>query len=107
MGQVHLLDPEREPPLAVHDPRGCDDGSDGGHGQPGGAAAGGVGEPVVHDIVGGTKRDPGDTELDDAIEIIVGDYISDSLLRIDLAQRIMAEVLRRTPIDDPYARRIR
>lgn len=56
------------------------------------------------DIIGGGYTDPGDTELDDAIEQIVADYIPDSLLRVQLAKRILAEVLRRTPIDDPYAR---
>jgi hypothetical protein len=61
--------------------------------------------PLIEvDVVGGTRTDPGDTELDDAIEIIVGDYIPDSLLRVQLAKRILAEVLRRTPITDPYAR---
>ena len=58
----------------------------------------------VYNIVGGTHSDPGDTELDDAIEQFVGDYVHDSLLRIELAQRILAEVLRRTPIDDPFMR---
>jgi hypothetical protein len=59
------------------------------------------------DIVGGNKTDPDDTQLDDAIEIIVGDYVTDSLLRIQLTSRIVAEVLRRTPLNDPYARRLR
>lgn len=63
--------------------------------------------PEVADIVGGTQTDPGDTELDNAIEIIVADYIPDSLLRVQLAKRILREVLLRTPIDDPYAHRIR
>lgn len=59
------------------------------------------------DIVGGDHTDPGDIHLDDAIEHIVGDYIPDSLLRVQLTNRIVAEVLRRTPLNDPYARRLR
>ena len=66
-----------------------------------------VDDPRVYDIVGGTWIEPGDTELDDTIEQIVGDYVPDSLVRVQLAKRILAEVLRRTPINDPYARRLR
>lgn len=54
--------------------------------------------PII-DIIGGRQTEPGDTELDDAIEQIVGDYIPDSLLRIQLKQRILREILRRTALD--------
>lgn len=37
----------------------------------------------------------GDTELDDAIEQILGEYISDSLWRIDARNRICAEITAR------------
>jgi hypothetical protein len=47
-------------------------------------------------IVGGTHTDPGNTELDDAIEVIVGDYVADTLVRTDLAKRVLAEVVKRT-----------
>jgi hypothetical protein len=47
-------------------------------------------------IVGGTHTDPGNTELDDAIEMIVGDYVADTLVRTDLAKRVLAEVVKRT-----------
>lgn len=60
-------------------------------------------ERPATDIVGGGYTDPGDTELDDAIEQIVGDYIPDTLLRLQCAGRILREVARRTGLD-VYAR---
>jgi hypothetical protein len=62
-----------------------------------------VTERDVVDIAGGGFTDPGDTELDDAVEQIVGDYIPDTLLRLQCAGRIMREVTRRTGLD-VYAR---
>lgn len=44
-----------------------------------------------------------DTELDDAVEQILGDYIADSLWRIDAKNRICAEIAARG--FDIFARR--
>lgn len=44
-----------------------------------------------------------DTELDDAVEQILGDYIADSLWRIDARNRICAEIAARG--FDVFARR--
>lgn len=54
------------------------------------------------DLVGGPHAQPSHVELDGAIEQIVSDYIPDSLLRIQLAKRVLAEVVKRTGLD-PFA----
>lgn len=49
-------------------------------------------------IIGGGYQEPGNTELDDAIEQILDPYIPDSILRIELTKRILTEVEKRTPV---------